>query len=169
MEIVDSETGAPVAEGEAGNICDTVLFKDTIYPIIRFDTFDISAILPGPSALGLPFRRIAGFQGRGDNMVKLRGINVYPTAIGAHLAGHPATTGEFVCKRRWSGGREELAVVIEVRDEARGPALAAELAELLRRNLGVRLAVELAAPGETAALTGIERRQKPIRLIDERT
>ena len=169
VEIVDSETGAPVAEGEAGNICDTVLFKDTIYPIIRFDTFDVSAILPGRSALGLPFRRIAGFQGRGDNMVKLRGTNVYPTAIGAHLAGHPATTGEYVCKRRWSGGREELAVVIEVRDEARGAALAAELAGFLRRKLGVRLEVELAAPGETAALTGIEHRQKPIRLIDERT
>ncbi len=168
VEILEPETGAPVAAGEAGNICDTVLFKDTIYPIIRFDTNDVSAILPGESPLGLPFRRIAGFQGRSDNMVKLRGINVYPTAIGAHLAEHPAATGEYVCRLRQAGGREDMTVEIEVREDA-GPALVEAFAELLRRKLGVRLDVALVAPGTTAAATEIERRQKPIRLIDERT
>ncbi len=167
VEIVDPESGASVADGAAGNICDTVLFKDTIYPIIRFDTNDVSAILPGASPLGLPFRRIAGFQGRSDNMVKLRGINVYPTAIGAHLAGHEAATGEYVCRLRAVEGREEMVVEIEVRPEAT-PELAEDFAELLRRKLGVRLGVALVAPGGTARATEIERRQKPIRLIDER-
>ena len=100
-------------------------------------------------------------------MVKLRGINVYPTAIGAHLAEHQAATGEYVCRLRTAGGREEMVVEIEVR-EAPSPGLAQAFAELLRRRLGVRLEVALVAPGATAPATEIERRQKPIRLIDER-
>ena len=81
------EDNQPVATGHPGNICVTTLFKTTVYPIVRFDTKDVSTALPERGDLNL--MRIAGFQGRSDNMIKLRGINVYPTSIGAHLHGAP--------------------------------------------------------------------------------
>lgn len=169
LEVVDPETARPVADGEPGNICITTLFKDTVYPIVRFDTKDLTTRLGGLGSLGINLARIAGFQGRSDNMVKLRGVNVYPTAIGAHLGGHDATLGEYVCRVGRSGHRDELTVIVEVRSEAVGDAAVREgLAALLRQKLGVEVAIETVGPGATAPLTQIEARQKPIRLIDDR-
>ena len=166
VEALDPETGAPVEDGHAGNLCATVLFKTGIYPIVRFDTKDLTTLCaPAPDS-GINFRRMSGFEGRSDNMVKLRGINVYPTAIGALLADHAALTGEYVCRVFRAGGREEMAVTVEARES--GESLAEEVAERLKRGLGVQVAVELARPGGTAALTQIRERQKPLRLIDER-
>jgi phenylacetate-CoA ligase len=168
LEILDPDTRAPVPEGESGNMCVTALFKDGVYPIVRFDTSDVSAFLTSASGTGLTLRRIRGFQGRSDQMVKLRGINVYPTAIGAHLARHPAVTGEYICRVERRGTRDEMTVVVEARPGGERRTLAAELEALLRRTLGVAVAVELVGPGATAPLTGLEGRQKPIRLIDQR-
>ena len=166
VEALDPETGAPVEDGHAGNLCATVLFKTGIYPIVRFDTKDLTTLCaPAPDS-GINFRRMSGFEGRSDNMVKLRGINVYPTAIGALLADHAALTGEYVCRVFRAGGREEMAVTVEAREP--GESLAEEVAERLKRGLGVQVEVELARPGGTAALTQIRERQKPLRLIDER-
>lgn len=167
VEILDPETGAPLDDGLPGNICATPLFKTGVYPIVRFDTKDVTTALPPDPAFGIGFRRMPGFQGRSDNMVKLRGINVYPTAIGAMLDPHPATTGEYVCVLTREGPRDALTVVIEVQEQS--PALAEDLAGLLKRALGVEVGIELAAPGGTAAETQVESRQKPIRLIDRRT
>jgi phenylacetate-CoA ligase len=170
MEIIDPETHAPLPDGQEGNICATSLFKDDIYPCIRFNTNDLSSIMPGTEGpLGLRLRRMTGFHGRSDNMVKLRGINVYPIAVGGLLAGLPETTGEFVCRVDRVGARDEMTVLVEVRAaEPDYPGLAASYRELLRRKVGVDIAVELVAPGATAPLTEIERRQKPVRLIDRR-
>ena len=168
LEVVDPDTHAPRPDGELGNMCVTALFKDGVYPIVRFDTNDVSSFLTNPSDHGPAFRRISGFQGRSDQMVKLRGINIYPTAIGTHLAEHPAPTGEFVCRVERRGTRDELTVIVEVRAGAERPDLGPELEALLRQKLGVEVDVELAVPGATAPLTEIETRQKPIRLIDRR-
>ena len=166
VELLDSENKSPVAAGEPGNICATVLFKNTIYPIIRFDTQDVTTMLTQPGEPG----RIAGFQGRSDNMVKLRGVNVYPTAIGAHLADHPAALGEYVCRVTREGHRDSMTVMIEVGADALGePRIAADLAALLRRELGVEVDVEIVPAGGTSMFTQIEARQKPIRLFDERS
>jgi phenylacetate-CoA ligase len=156
-----------VAAGHPGNICVTVLFKTTVYPIVRFDTQDVTTLLTQPGEPGPG--RIAGFQGRSDNMVKLRGVNVYPTAVGAHLAEHPATLGEYICRVTRQGHRDIMTVVIEVASDAVGDTkTTADLSALLRRKLGVDVDVETAAAGDTASLTQIEARQKPIRLIDDR-
>ena len=164
-----SGAGGQAAAGTPGSLCTTALFKHTVYPVIRFDTNDLTRMLPPDPASGIGFRRITGFEGRADAMVKVRGINVYPHAVGAHLAGHPASAGEYVCRLRRRAGRDELSVVAEVRAGVAPTAdLARELGGYLRARLGVAVEVELAAPGETAALTGVERRQKPVRLIDER-
>lgn len=167
VEILDIDTGLPAADGTSGDMVCTCLFKDDVFPIIRFNTHDVSAFCTGDSALGLTLRRIAGFQGRSDNMVKLRGINIYPTGIGAILTENFAELlSEYVCEVTRDSGREEMTVRIETR----GPVEAdcAPFAALLRARLGVEIGVALTAPGALAPLTQIEVRQKPVRLIDRR-
>jgi phenylacetate-CoA ligase len=168
LEILDADTHVRRPDGELGNMCVTVLFKDGVYPIVRFDTNDVSSFLPRASDDRLTFRRISGFRGRSDHMIKLRGVNVYPTAIGAHVSEHAALTGEFVCRAERHGGRDELIVVVEVRPGADRSDLGPELTRLFRQKLGVEVGVELVGPGATAPLTEIDARQKPIRLIDRR-
>jgi phenylacetate-CoA ligase len=165
LELLDVDTGAPVAPGEMGDMVVTCLYKDDVAPCIRFNTHDVTHELTGANATGMVFRRIAGFKGRSDNMVKLRGINVFPHAIGALVENRPDLTGEYVCRvSRDERGRDEMLVILE----SRGDTDEAELAALLRRGLGVEVAVRLVEPGDTAADTQIDVRQKPIRLIDER-
>jgi phenylacetate-CoA ligase len=168
VEVTDVETGAPVADGRSGDMVVTCLYKDDIYPIIRFNTHDVTEVLTTPSSLGLGFRRIAGFLGRSDNMVKLRGINVFPQALGPLLEELPDFAGEFICTAvRGADGRDELIVSIETRG-AQSEHDRAAYATLLKQRLGVELKVDLVAPRALAALTGTETRQKPVRLIDKR-
>ncbi len=163
LELLDVDTGAPAPRGEAGNIVCTCLFKDDIYPVIRFNTHDITRELDGASSLGYRLKRVAGFLGRSDNMIKIKGINIFPQAVGPLLEVLPEYLGEFVCRVTRNGG---LVVAAEVR--AAGGDLRTRMEALLKRQLGVSVAVELMAPGETAAETQVNSRQKPIRLIDER-
>ncbi|HEX2891976.1 phenylacetate--CoA ligase family protein [Vineibacter terrae] len=168
LELVHPDTGALVGPEEPGDMVCTCLFKDDVFPIIRFNTHDVTEEVTGDSPLGLPFRRILGFRGRSDNMVKLRGINVYPTGIGSLLATErPEFTGEYVCEVGRSGSREEMTVRAEVRGDI-DDALRQAYEALLRARLGVEIKVVLELPGGLAELTGIETRQKPIRLIDRR-
>ncbi len=166
LELLDVESGAPVGVGETGDMVVTCLFKDDIAPCIRFNTHDITHELTGTNATGMAFKRIAGFKGRSDNMVKLRGINVFPHAIGSIIENRADLTGEYVCclVRDPATQRDDMLVILE----SRGGSDAGELASLLRQGLGVEVAIALEAPGGTATLTQIDVRQKPIRLIDER-
>jgi phenylacetate-CoA ligase len=168
LELVHPDTGRPVESGEPGDMVCTCLFKDDIFPIIRFNTHDVTEEVRGVSPVGLPFRRILGFRGRSDNMVKLRGINVYPTGIGAVLAAErPEFVGEYICEVDRIGAREEMTVRAEVRGET-SEALRKAFETLLRARLGVEIRVALEPQGALAELTCIETRQKPIRLIDKR-
>lgn len=166
LELLDVESGAAVGAGETGDMVVTTLFKDDIAPCIRFNTHDITHELTGANQTGMAFKRIAGFKGRSDNMVKLRGINVFPHAIGALIENRSDLTGEYVCRvsRDPASGRDDMLVTLE----SRGGTDHAQLAGLLRQGLGVEVLVKLVSVGETAALTQIDVRQKPIRLIDER-
>jgi phenylacetate-CoA ligase len=162
LELLDVDSGTPVAHGETGDMVVTCLFKDDIAPCIRFNTHDITHELSGSGALA--FKRIAGFKGRSDNMVKLRGINLFPHAIAALIENRNDLTGEYVCHLRRTEGRDDMVVTIE----SRGGTDQAALAALLRQGLGVEVGVTLCDPGGTAAATQIDSRQKPVRLIDER-
>ncbi|WP_150292720.1 phenylacetate--CoA ligase family protein [Sphingobium estronivorans] len=165
LELLDVDTGTAVGAGETGDMVVTCLFKDDIAPCIRFNTHDITHELTGANQTGIAFKRIAGFKGRSDNMVKLRGINVFPHAIGSLIENRPDLTGEFVCHvSRDGAGRDDMRVTLE----SRGSTDEGQLAGLLRQGLGVEVSVKLVGPGDTATLTQIDVRQKPIRLIDER-
>ncbi len=171
LELVDEESGQPIdAFDRPGDMVVTSLYRDDVYPLIRFNTHDLSAWKSGHSALGYTLQRTVGVLGRSDNMVKLRGINVYPLALAAILNDIPEFAGEYFCRAtRDATGRDELTVVIETRGTTHAdPKLARAFAELLSRRVGVELRVQLVAPGGTASTTQIDARQKPVRLVDER-
>ena len=170
LELIDESSGRAVSGEDAGDMVVTSLYRDDVYPLIRFNTHDLSAWKSGTSSLGFQLQRTVGVLGRSDNMVKLRGINVYPLALAAILNERSEFAGEYICRaRRDDSGRDNLCVIIETRGGAhQNDEIARGFATLLSRRVGVEIDVELVAPGETAALTQIESRQKPIRLIDER-
>lgn len=166
LEIADIETGLPVPDGETGDMIVTSLYKTDLALCIRFNTHDLSAFLSHSGNTGLPFRRIRGFLGRSDNMVKLRGINIFPHGVGAIIENRPELTGEYICRvTRDSTGRDDLTVILEHRAPEADPA---PLATLLRERLGLEVGVTFVPPGSTAALTEIDSRQKPVRLLDDR-
>ena len=168
VEVVDVESGVALAPGQVGDMVVTCLFIDDLFPIIRFNTHDVTRVLPGTSALKLPFRRIAGFLGRSDSMVKIKGINVYPQAIGNILAEMADFAGEYLCVRGAAAdGRETFTVRVESRAQPAQPLIDA-YRQLLKQRLGVEVIVQLSATKSLSALTGVETRQKPVRLIDER-
>jgi phenylacetate-CoA ligase len=165
LELLDVDTHEPVIQGARGDMVLTCLYKDDIFPVIRFNTHDVTEYITTANSTGIIFNRIAGFQGRSDNMIKLRGINIFPHAIGAIIENQPSLTGEYVCRViKDITGREDLSIILEARQDAD----ATLIKELLRCGLGIDVRIEFVAPGQTAHLTQIETRQKPIRLIDER-
>tara|TARA_R110002020_G_scaffold226974_2_gene437578 strand:+ start:111546 stop:112934 length:1389 start_codon:yes stop_codon:yes gene_type:complete len=168
VEVCDIDTGKPVADGEMGDIVCTCIHKDDVYPIIRFNTHDVTKVVKGKSSIGMNLTRIEGFLGRSDNMVKIRGINIFPQAMGPLLEADSSFAGDFICKAvRDDQGRDEFIVCAEVN----GPRDAHTIARfkgILKKSIGIDCGIELAAPGELAALTQTEIRQKPIRLLDER-
>lgn len=169
VELLDPDSGAPAADGQLGNQVITCLFKDDVYPIIRFNTFDVTEIMTLSNSLDLPFRRTRGFMGRSDNMVKLRGINIYPHGIGPILEQSSAFAGDYLCEvERDEKGRDEMTVRLEVKGGVDREQVAAELRTLLKQRLGLEFQVSLEDQGSLAPETGIEHRQKPIRLKDRR-
>lgn len=167
LEVCDIDTHQPVADGEEGDMVVTCLYKDDIYPIIRFNTHDVTRVITTSSKIDVSFKRIEGFLGRSDNMVKIRGINIFPQAMGPILEESAVFAGEFICKVvRDDAGRDEFIVMAEVHESS--DTVKEEFQELLRKRIGIAPIVELTEPGALAPLTQTEVRQKPIRLIDER-
>jgi phenylacetate-CoA ligase len=164
LEILDVETGAVQPDGASGDMVVTCLYKDDVFPIIRFNTHDVSAFRTDASPMGLTMRRIAGFQGRSDNMIKLRGINIYPTGLGVILTENDKDLlNDYICEVVRTDGRDDMTVHIETMGDVGRSVQTLEA--LLKQRLGVEIGVKLAAPGALAELTQIEKRQKPIRLI----
>lgn len=174
MEVVDAETGKPVAPGQRGNLVATAFFR-TLPPVIRYNLRDLGRILSEERcACGSHFRRMDHFLGRSDAMVKLRGVNVYPMACLPAIKSDPRTTGEWVCvvERVEAGGvpRDEMEVHVEVRrDAATRAGLKESLERRLKDDLGVGMKVRLTDEGalEQLANTG-GREGKARRLVDRR-
>ena len=138
VEIVRPGTGDPVAEGEVGEVVVTSLNPD--YPLIRFATGDLSAMMPGQSPCGRTNARIKGWMGRADQTTKIKGMFVRPEQV----ADFVAKTG--VAKARVIATREGEADVMKVQVESDG-ASAQALAEAVVATLKLRGAVEVVAPG----------------------
>ena len=145
VEIVRPGTGDPVPEGEVGELVVTTLNPD--YPLIRFATGDLSAVLPGPCPTGRTATRIKGWMGRADQTTKVRGMFVHPEQVAEVAKRFPQ-----VLKARLvvSGemGNDAMTLQVETRETAAG--LAEQLAANLREVTKLRGEVAMLAPGSLA-------------------
>jgi phenylacetate-CoA ligase len=169
VEVLDSSTGQACTVNEPGDVVCTSLYKLDAFPMIRFNTHDVSHFLPDDATLqAYPLRRIAGFLGRSDNMVKLRGINFYPHAVASLITNIGDLNGEYVCIVERHGDRDELHVVVEANGAADPSIVSQQLERSIREQFSVSVNVEIVSPRATAHLTELGQRQKPIRLVDRR-
>jgi phenylacetate-coenzyme A ligase PaaK-like adenylate-forming protein len=139
VEIVRPGTGDPVPDGEVGEVVVTTLNPD--YPLIRFATGDLSAVLPGVSACGRTNLRIRGWMGRADQTAKVRGMFVRPEQVAALVARHPEIARARVVVTR---AGEQDAMLVQVESAGTDPvAVAASVQALLK----LRGEVEIVPPG----------------------
>ncbi|HSF62969.1 MAG TPA: phenylacetate--CoA ligase family protein [Paracoccaceae bacterium] len=139
VEIVRPGTGDPVPDGEVGEVVVTTLNRD--YPLVRFATGDLSAILPGQSPCGRTNRRIKGWMGRADQTTKIKGMFVRPEQVAAFVAHHPEVARARVIADR-EGEMDVMTVLVETR--AANPAL---YEGTVLEALKLRGRVELVPPG----------------------
>ncbi|WP_426625290.1 AMP-binding protein [Leifsonia sp. McL0607] len=147
-ETIDGETGEPVADGEHGELVFTSLTKEA-FPVIRYRTRDLTRLLPGSAYPAL--RRIEKITGRDDDMIILRGVNLFPTQIEELVLGIETLTPHFVLELRKQGRLDTLTVRIE-----RHPALDRDvcqaatevLKQRIKTHIGTSVGVVLAEPGE---------------------
>jgi phenylacetate-CoA ligase len=168
LEIADPESGRILPAGEKGTVYITTLYKYGA-PQIRFNVNDISAYVPGECACGGTLKRLERIFGRNDNMVKLRGVNVFPEAVGAVVAADARTNGEFFCfiDRVGEAGSDEMTVMVETTAADRA-ALKADLERRMKEVLGVRVTVTLADKGALDPHTGTSQTSKIKRIADRR-
>nr|WP_211112644.1 AMP-binding protein [Azospirillum sp. SYSU D00513] len=146
-EIVRPGTGDPVPDGEVGELVVTVLSPD--YPLIRFATGDLTAVLPGASPCGRTNMRLKGWMGRADQTTKVKGMFVHPGQVAEILRRHPqALKARLVVGRANANDTMTLRCeTAEAGSAASGEALAASLRETLAAVTKLRGTVEFVAPG----------------------
>jgi phenylacetate-CoA ligase len=141
VEIV-APGGDPVPEGEVGEVIVTALNPD--YPLVRFATGDLSAVLPGPSPCGRTNMRIKGWMGRADQTAKVRGMFVHPLQVGQVVSRHPEIAkARLVIDNPGHADRMTLRCELEGGDEALAAAIAATLQAVCK----LRGEVAFVAPG----------------------
>jgi phenylacetate-CoA ligase len=151
IEIVDPTTFAPVPDGEQGEVVFTTLTKEGI-PVIRYRTRDISRIIPGECACGRTFRRMERVTGRTDDMLIIRGVNVYPSQIEQVLMGIPGVAPHYQVVLGKRGSMDTVEVQVEVGpdfafDEIRElEALQRKVTGAIASSLAVSVDVKLVEP-----------------------
>nr|WP_135452853.1 phenylacetate--CoA ligase PaaK [Mycobacterium sp. DL99] len=164
-EIVDPETLQPVPDGQEGELVFTSLTKQAM-PIIRYRTRDLTRLLP-PTARSM--RRIEKITGRTDDMIILRGVNLFPTQIEELILQVPALSPHFQCVLSRRDKLDELTVRVEQRSlctSADASDASAALKRLVKNKIGVSVHVEVVAPDSVERSAGKMRRivdQRPVR------
>ncbi len=147
-EIVDPGTGEPVPDGEFGELVITTLTKEA-QPVIRYRTRDITRIIPEPGGDGRTFTRIARLTGRADDMLIIRGVNVYPREIEAVLLDDPDVAGQYAIIVDRRQALPELRIRTELMPHAahRQDEVRHRLGRTLFERIRIRAQVDLAEPG----------------------
>ncbi len=158
VEIVRPGTGEPVPDGEVGEVVVTSLNPD--YPLIRFATGDLSAILAGQSDCGRTNRRIKGWMGRADQSAKVKGLFVHPSQVAEVLARHAEARKARLVIAHNDKGLDEATLRVE--SEAGEDSLAEALAASFREVTKLRCAVELMAPDTLANDGKVIDDQRPV-------
>lgn len=168
VEIVDQQTLQPLPDGEVGEVVFTTLTKEGI-PVIRYRTRDISRIIPEKCACGRTFRRIERVTGRSDDMLIIRGVNVYPSQIEQILVSIPGVAPHYQVMLTKRGSMDNVEVHVEVApefafDEVRElEALQRKVKAAIESALAVSIAVKLVEPKSIARSEGKAKRVVDLR------
>ncbi|WP_436398313.1 phenylacetate--CoA ligase PaaK [Roseobacter sp. S98] len=157
-EIVDPVTGAPVAEGEQGELVFTSLTKEA-FPIIRYRTRDLTRLLPGTAR---SMRRMEKVTGRSDDMIILRGVNVFPTQIEEAIMATPGLAPHFQIELTRPDRMDQMRILCEAQTSADTSAARA-LADRIKQSVGISAEVSVGPPGSVARSQG-----KAVRIVDNR-
>jgi phenylacetate-CoA ligase len=164
-EIIDPVTGEVLPDGEKGELVFTSLTKEA-FPIVRYRTRDLTRLMPGTARPGM--RRMEKVTGRSDDMINLRGVNVFPTQIEEILLATDFCSGHYQIELTRDGRLDEMTVHAEVREDRAGSidraASEKELVKHIKNTIGVTTHLVLHPPG------GVERTVvgKAKRIVDNR-
>ena len=162
-EIIDPETGEALPDGELGELVFTSLTKEA-FPVIRYRTRDLTRLLPGTAR---PFRRLARLTGRSDDMLIVRGVNLFPSQIEEIILAIPGLTAQYQLVRTQTGRMENLEVVVEAREIASSEedrnTLAKQVKGRIKDVIGVSTSVNVVEPQTITRSEG-----KAKRIIDKR-
>ena len=162
IEIIDPVTLKPVPDGEMGEIVITTLVKEGA-PLIRYRTHDLSRIIPGECACGCKYPRLGMIMGRTDDMMKIKGVNVFPSQIEEILNEFPETSSEYQIRISHLDGKDTMRIYVETTGRVDFLDLAKRIATRVKSRIGFTPLVKVV---EIGLLPRSEKKTK--RVIDER-
>ena len=163
VEVVDPESGVPLDEGVEGELVFTTLVKEAM-PMLRYRTGDIASFTFEPCRCGRTTARIRGLRGRRDDMIIVRGVNVYPSNVEHALLSVPEAAPHYQLVVERSGAMDELTVQCEPVDSSVDPAsLRTAVERVLHDHLGIRVRADVLELGKVPRSEG-----KAVRVVDRR-
>jgi phenylacetate-CoA ligase len=162
IEIIDPKTGEPVPDGEMGEIVITTLVKEGA-PLIRYRTHDLSRIVPGKCKCGRCYPRIDVIMGRTDDMMKIKGVNVFPSQIEEVLANFDEISSEYQIRISHLDGKDTMRIYVESTGDVDFATLSKKIAEKVKSRIGFTPIVKVVEVGVLPRSM-----KKTARVIDER-
>jgi phenylacetate-CoA ligase len=161
-EVIDPETGGVLEPGDQGELVFTTLTKEAL-PMLRYRTGDISSIDLTPCICGRTSARMARIRGRYDDMLIIRGVNLYPSEVERVLLGVADVAPHYQLVVERPGAMDELTVLCESTSSADPDGLRREVERALREATGLSMVVQILKPGSVPRSEG-----KAVRVIDKR-
>ncbi len=162
IEVIDPKTGEPVPDGEMGEIVITTLVKEGA-PLIRYRTHDLSRIIPGKCKCGRCYPRIDTIMGRTDDMMKIKGVNVFPSQIEEVLANFSEINSEYQIRISHLDGKDTMRIYVESTGDVDFESLSKRIAENVKSRIGFTPIVKVVEVGVLPRSM-----KKTARVIDER-
>ncbi|MBM3529808.1 MAG: phenylacetate--CoA ligase [Alphaproteobacteria bacterium] len=167
FEVIDPNTLEPVKDGEAGELVITTLTKQAL-PMVRYRSRDITRLERSPCACGRSHVRIMRVTGRDDDMMIIRGVNVYPSQVEALLIGFPGVAPHYQIELKREGSLDAMTLEIEMAagapaDDASRASIARDVAHHIKSRIGVTCEVAVKMPGELPRSQGKAVRVKDLR------
>lgn len=147
IEIINPQTGEVLPDGEIGEIVITTLKKEGA-PLIRYRTHDLSRMLPGECECGSPYPRIDTIIGRTDDMVKVKGVNIFPSQIDELLKGIEGASSEYQVMIDHLNGKDIATLFVEKEPAADAEQLASVIEHLFKMRIGISVTVKPVGIGD---------------------
>ena len=171
-EVIDPDTTRVLPMGETGELVLTTLTKEAL-PMLRYRTRDMTRLVEEPCACGRTHRRMTRVMGRSDDLLIIRGVNIYPSQVEAVLVGFPGLAPHYQIVLTREGPMDAMTLEVELAtpaplDETLVAKMAADVRNHIKAMVGVTCAVVLKAPGEVPRSQGKAVRVKDLRMKDLR-